>query len=236
MTKRILCLFIALASIGIVWAQVPVQQGQQPTADLPKFNLDFPGGPPQMLVQLINQELKKSPVNVIIPEEAKKVVIPPMKLKDVTVQQVFQALMGQSRRGEDRTVYSGDGRILRQEYSTSYFFQAVSPITTNTIWTLKVSEPPPKVEEPKVCRFYQLSPFLDQGLSVNDITTAIKAGYKMLGESNAPDLNFHEETRLLIAVGPESKLKLIDQVLTQLPKPKTEPSKTDPQKAEKPKA
>jgi hypothetical protein len=53
---------------------------------------------------------------------------------------------------------------------------------------------------------------------VDDITTAVRTGWNMLGETNAPELNFHEDTKLLIAVGPLDKLQLIDEVLSELKK------------------
>jgi hypothetical protein len=50
------------------------------------------------------------------------------------------------------------------------------------------------------------------------VTTAVQAGWKMLGEKETPQLNFHEETKLLIAVGEPTKLELIDSVLAELGK------------------
>jgi hypothetical protein len=52
--------------------------------------------------------------------------------------------------------------------------------------------------------------------TVEDITTAIQTGWKMLGETNMPNVSFHKDTKLLIAFGEEEKLKLIDDVLSQL--------------------
>jgi len=66
--------------------------------DLPRFDLNFPGGNPEALIEHINEKLGNSPVNTIIPSEFKDVQIPPMKLKNVTVQQVFDALCRASQR------------------------------------------------------------------------------------------------------------------------------------------
>ena len=38
----------------------------------------------------------------------------------------------------------------------------------------------------------------------------------MLGETNLPELNYHEDTKLLIAVGEMSKLAVIDAALQEL--------------------
>jgi hypothetical protein len=69
---------------------------------------------------------------------------------------------------------------------------------------------------PKVCRFYPLTSYLERGLTVDDITTAIQTGWKMLGDKDAPTINFHKDTKLLIAVGDPAKLETIDSVLQAL--------------------
>ena len=38
----------------------------------------------------------------------------------------------------------------------------------------------------------------------------------MLGQTESPELNYHEDTKLLIAVGREQMLDIIDAVLAQL--------------------
>lgn len=244
--------YLLITSLSILfvttYSQIPGQPGPivgfpggtvPANLDLPKFDLDFQGGTPTLLIVHINEALRKQQqnVNVIIPTEYDSVGIPPMKLKSVNVQQVFEALTRTSQKRVTVATgvvdYGAAGiptrRTSYSEQFSSYSFQAVPPISTNSIWYFVVTEPS-KIEEVKTCQFYQLGPYLQQGLNVNDITTAIKAGYKMLGESAAPELNFHEETSLLIAVGPESKLKLIDQVLSQLSKAKP----AGPEKSEKP--
>ena len=68
-----------------------------------------------------------------------------------------------------------------------------------------------------MARFYSLKRYLTD-YKVDDITTAILAGWKMLDESAIPKMNFHEETKMLIAVGLTSQLALIDSVLAELDK------------------
>jgi len=57
---------------------------------------------------------------------------------------------------------------------------------------------------------------LERGTTVDDITTAIQTGWKMLGDEEAPTINFHKDTKLLIAVGEPNKLETIDAVLNAL--------------------
>src|SRR5262249_45194080 len=67
-----------------------------------------------------------------------------------------------------------------------------------------------------ICRFYQLGPYLDVGYKVEDITTAMETGWKMLGEKEPPKMSYHKDTKLLIVVGEEGKMAMIDDVLHSL--------------------
>jgi hypothetical protein len=206
------------------FAPAPGAASNQVNLDLPRFDLDFPGGNPESLILEINERLRGSPVNVIIPSEYNDVQIPPMKLKNVTVQQVFDALGRASQRMVPNPTMSPYAQGS-QAFTSYYTFQANPPIQTNSVWYF-VYLRPPQSEPQKICRFYQLASYLQQGLNINDITTAIKAGYKMLDEP-APELNFHNETQILIACGSPSKMRMIDEVLSALPRAK-EPANAGP--------
>src|SRR5436309_2083882 len=60
-------------------------------ASFTRFNLDFPGGTPEQLVRAIEKASGK-PVNVVIPAEYADVKLPPVRMKEATVPQLFQAL------------------------------------------------------------------------------------------------------------------------------------------------
>jgi hypothetical protein len=76
---------------------------------------------------------------------------------------------------------------------------------------------PPLVSSGKVCRFFSLAPYLEHGFTVDDITTAIQTGWKMAKDSSPPELNYHKETKLLMAFGHPDELKTIGDVLRTLP-------------------
>ena len=71
----------------------------------------------------------------------------------------------------------------------------------------------PQEIQNKNCCFYPLAPYLERGYTVDDITTAIRTGWKMSGDKETPTISFHKETKLLIAVGEPDKLEVIDNVL-----------------------
>ena len=171
--------------------------------DSPKFNLNFAGGSPKALVAAIEKASGK-PLNAIVPNEYDVIQLPPMKLNGVTASAVFQALSLASARNVP----------LPGGYSTaSYFFQTRGE-GENAVWYFTAPLP----QEPvKYCRFYQLADFLDT-YKIEDITTAIKTGWQLIGVKSAPELKFHPETKLLIAVGSTDELQTIESVLQELRK------------------
>ena len=180
--------------------------GNTDAAPLVKFNLDFPGGTPRELVAAI-AKASGHPLNAIVPSDYADWPLPALKMESVNVAQLFKALELASHKQE---------RIGNTPYSSSYGFRTESNPSANSIWSFNVSKP---LINEKVCRFYSLAPYLDRGLSVDDITTAIETGWKMMGDTSPPTISFHKDTKLLIAVGEESKLETIDAALQALERP-----------------
>ena len=206
----LLLLGISLLSLHPAQAQdsnpkiVPVIQE---TNSLPRFDLDFAGGTPGDLVRVIEQASRK-PLNAIIPDDCANVKIPRISVKNVTVAQLFEAVTSASK--DTRRFASGNSALI-----SAYGFRTESRPDENSIWYFywdKLVDSTP----PVVCRFYQLSPYLEAGYKVEDITTAIETAWKMLGITRQPEIKYHKDTKLLIAVGGEDKLLMIDEALRQL--------------------
>jgi hypothetical protein len=193
---------------------------------LTKFNLDFPGGTPKELVAAVEKAMGR-PLNAIVPETLSHTMLPALKMRNVDVSQLFQALAAASQKNE--AVETGFGGLrgagAYQIVNTGYGFRPGSEgrPTDDTIWYFYVEKPalPPISSSARVCRFYSLAPYVDRGLSVDDITTAIETGWKMLGDEGAslPVIKYHKDTKLLIAVGEPSKLETIDAALKALEPP-----------------
>jgi hypothetical protein len=253
MKRIVFALMVALFCAQLAFAQNPPNRPGTPAPsvfqntapDLPRFDLDFPGGTPQQLIDAIKEQI--GTINAIIPTEHKDVRIPPLKMRQVNVAQLFEALSMSSQRtlayqtGFVDLPGSADGkpqrRVQIQQRVVNYGFQNRGPMTPEAVWYFYNQDVPENVVTQKACRFYQLEPYL-QKYKVDDITTAIQAGWKMLGQTDLPQLNYHEDTKLLIAVGRESMLDIIDSVLAQLTtgvgavpgrrKPVAEPEKKQP--------
>jgi hypothetical protein len=191
---------------------------------LTRFNLDFPGGKPKELVAAIQKATGK-PLNAIVPDELADVKLPPLKMTGINMADLFSALIRASSKTvpyTTSTFYSGTGRpnYSYQAFQTSYGFKTEGPPSDDAIWYFFESKPalPPDAVTPpgRTARFYLLTPYLERGMTVDDITTAIQTGWKMLGEKETPTISFHKETKLLIAVGDATKLDTIDAVLRAL--------------------
>jgi len=202
--------------------QAIVNRANSPEAPaLTKFDLVFPGGPPTQLVKAIEKAMGK-PLNAIISDEDANAQLPPLKMNHVDVAQLFQALEAASRKAVS-VVNSSYGYGMAGSYSqqwTGYSFQTTSqPVSDDSIWYFHVEKLslPPVISSQKVCRFYSLAPYLNRGFTVDDITTAIQTGWKMAGVAPPPELNYHKETKLLIAFGEPYELQTIQNVLDTLP-------------------
>jgi hypothetical protein len=188
---------------------------QDPAPVLTKFNLDFPGGTPAELVKAIEKAMGK-PLNAIIPTEDADIPLPSLKMNDVVTPQLFTALEAASR----KTVEIQNFPNSYTQYNLDYGFRtADGPISDTSIWYFHAEKPnlPPVISTEKVCRFYPLEVFLNRGFTVDDITTAIQTGWKMAGATPPPELNYHKETKLLIAFGEPRELDTISSVLQSLP-------------------
>ena len=221
---------------------VPVARLSAPASEqnLTKFDLDFPGGTPKDLLAAI-QEAMRRPLNAIVPDEFTAERLPGLKMKNVNVPQLFEALGLASHKTElAPNAFRGPspfpGGFGNQVVSTTYGFRTQGPPTDDSIWYFYVERPvlsPPPPPQ-KICRFYSLAPYVDRGATVDDITTAIETGWQMLGDSSPAAIRFHKDTKLLIAVGEPSKLEIIDAVLKAMDVTKTKPAASAPASATKP--
>ena len=200
----------------------PSSEAESP--DLKRFNLDFPGGTPGALVAAISKAIGKN-LNVIIPASHADTKLMAFKVEAVTVPQLFAAIQSASRREIPR-VTSQPGRQKTVAFKTvgvSFGIAGAVTISNDTVWSFTSTEPTAEdiatlsaSEKPEqVCQYFQLAPYL-QDHTVEDITTAIQTGWKMLKVDPVPQLSFHQETKLLIAVGSPELVAQIPMVLQQL--------------------
>jgi len=191
--------------------------------ELPKFDLDFPGGPVDGFIMTLQHALKQVDdtffINIIVPAEFERTQLPYLKLRNVDVLQLFKALELASQKMVAYNVgsFSHDGinrQPIQQTGTKRYGFTTTGPITRNSIWHF-FAEEPPRLAPVKMVRYFQLGPYLTQ-FTMDDIGSAIEAGWNILGEKETPKLNFHQDTKLLIAAGSAEHLEMISTMLKEL--------------------
>jgi hypothetical protein len=209
------------------------------TNSLAKFDLDFPGGTPKDLVKAVGKVIGK-PLNAVIPDNWADLKIPAVSVKNVTTAELFGALRLVSKTTRRYSIIDTlSGEQQQMERTSTYGFQTEGVPNENSIWFfIKEGDDsgPYIITGPPVCRFYQLSPYLEAGYKVEDVTTAIETGWKMLGITNTPEISYHKDTKVLIVVGDVDKLKTIDDLLKQLSvgKPKEKSNGKDVNKSKDP--
>lgn len=184
-----------------------------------RFDLNFDGGTPGDLIDAIKRARGKA-VNAVIPEEFATIQLPPLKMNDVTVAALFEALRMASIKvvkhvtGTFRNPTTGDVSEQYSQKETGFGFRTNDrEPTDNSVWFFFSNRDEQVL--PDVLRFYHLENELEK-YKIEDITTSIQTGWKLLGLEKAPTLKFHPETKLLIAVGKEIDLQVINSVLSEL--------------------
>jgi hypothetical protein len=202
----------------------PARPEQSP--ELKHFDLDFSGGTPGALAASISKAAGIH-LNLIIPVDYADTQIMPVKVEGVTVPELFSAIQRASQR-QVPVVTSQSGRLGGGQKSIEYKvvgvnFQTSPQITDESVWAFTTTGTTKAEDEilgaanavQPVCKYFQLAPYLLDH-TVEDITTAIQTGWKLLKVDPMPQLSFHEETKLLIAVGAEPYIEQIPRVLEQL--------------------
>jgi hypothetical protein len=127
----------------------------------------------------------------------------------VDASQLFTAIHFASH----QKTYEANGQYIDRAFG----FRTDGTPTDDSVWYFFTDGPPVFVTlRPVNCQYFLLAPYLDKGLTVDDITTAIQTGWKMMGGSNAAVLSYHKETKLLIAVGDQEHLQVIQGALKAL--------------------
>lgn len=176
-----------------------------PSEAAPVISLDFPGGTLDEFFAALEAACPE-PVNLIRPANV-SVSVPAIRVTGVSLPQVFSAISTAEPRMAFRPeVRKGQG----------------------TVWAVQVA---PSSNAPVIVRTYGVEPLLEK-YNINDLTTAIATAWEMARSSDnaatggarrqwvepgpAPELKFHQETRLLIIRGGMRDLEIAENVIQQL--------------------
>ena len=167
-----------------------------PVPRQPGFNLTFKGGTPHELAQEMKAAAARHftepelvfPINVVVPKDLEDVPVPPLTMQSVNPETVFNTLnlMWQS---EGLHWVSAGGRA----------------------WVLQTAP-----DRRKAQAFFV--GHLLKKYKIEDITTAVKTTWEFVGIEGRkkPELKFHKDTEMLIALADGAQLVTVNEVLSQL--------------------
>src|SRR5205823_9006698 len=154
------------------------------------FDLSFAGGTPQKLVSEMERAggLK---LNALVPPDLADSRMPPMELRSVKVEDVFDSLNMLSRDSMQwiRTGGSGGGKP--------------------NVWVLA------RPRDTRKTQAFYVGHLLKK-FKIDDITTAVQTTWQLGGKDAKSELKYHQDTQLLIALGNPEQLSTAAEVLAQL--------------------
>jgi len=199
----------------------PGQPAANPLAGEPSgpvFSVQFPGGTVEEYVAAVQAAAKGQAVNVLVPEEASRVVLPRISLRDVNVGTALEAIRwafpeGSEHRfgvepfGENRQAYAF--RYQRTRGAASPFppgqpqMQMVGPAATVAVYSLRDLTNPPQTEEGRI-----------EPVSAEILLTAVEAALNLAARGeDGPELRYHEESGLLIVKGQQDQVQTVRMLL-----------------------
>jgi hypothetical protein len=194
------------------FAAAPMQRGMGGPAPGPALitHIWFEGGSAKdFAAQLKKNAHIAQSLNIMISPQAEDLQIPAFELNNVTLPDLFQALNNLS---EDKTAQwqlTGSTEpiwVLSTTARENTFAQRLAEV--------QAAAPPPKAE-PKVSLILPVGQYLSK-YKLEDITTAVRTAWGMLGDETGAEMKYHKDTDLLIAVGTRNQLSVLQQVLGSL--------------------
>lgn len=204
--QRIPLFWILTAAVVMVLPCSPMALAQSDRApsegsgDAPRvFNLDFPGGSLDAFLSAVRDAHPQA--NIVAPPDAAAFPIPPMKLRNITLQAAMQLIEGSAELPtgqEARLAVKGFPVLgswdpaIRVQYDVSR--QSRWGELKSSVWSLAEN--------------------LMRGRASEDVLGAVQVALATFPVEST--IRFHEPTSLLIVRGTEAQLELVDKTLGQL--------------------
>ena len=188
MMKTMIAVCLAVACLAPLKSRAAEDKPAAPTNAVsasPAFDLKFPGGTLTSLLGMIERQSGQKP-NVVCAADVGGLALPPLDLRSVKMENVFEAL---------RVVVGDDEPLVFGRMGNIYAIERRPAATAS--------------------RVYYVGNLLKK-FKVQDITTAIQFAWKMSDSRVTPQLKFHEETQLLIVKADGMQLATIKNVLQEL--------------------
>lgn len=164
-------------------------------------------------------------INFIVPVSGRDEPVPKLRLRNVTLGDILKVIELAS---EGRIRASMPGETHGSE-ATGLASSSASDRLGDNIVAFRIGSVPgtaAALPSAAVCRVFSLAPYLagrsekEAQRAAKELYAAIDVAWDMLRKQDRdvqlPNLTYHEGTRLLIAVGREKDLLVIDQIVRQL--------------------
>lgn len=194
----------------------------EPAPEAKLYSFEFPGGKAADFVEYLSS-VAPNPPNIMISPAMQEAEVPPFKLKNVSFEDLFQALNSMNTQGAGGFwQMSGSSKpiwVLNPGAGGSGGMLPVRMPASPPIYGVSgVQAAAPK--EPKRTMIFSVGPYLGD-YDIADITTAIETAWEMSGYPTQAQLKFHKDTNLLIAYGTGDQITVIEQVLMALERGRT---------------
>lgn len=194
MKKQVFSIFIVSLGTLSVSAQpkrpLPVRpKTTQTNPDL--YDVVFPGGTLESLIQMIFEQNQR-PANVVLEENVKGVIVPPLQLQGVRMASLAETL--DYSMGSQLDYRKADNLIA------FYHRRVDAYVSIYNIQHLIEQEDP------------------SLAYSLNDVTTAIQTAWQMYDYKQDPQMKVHEATFLIIVQATKGEHQIVHDVLSRLTK------------------
>ncbi len=169
------------------------------------IDLDFAGGTATSYLDAVRQATGGK-INIVAMPHVEEIIVPAMKLREVSVFAAISLLDGESLQAADRLVRldvqpvgpaGGDLTPLFKVAAIVEETREFSPSLRSNIWSV--------------------ADMVAGGMTPENITTAVSAALELIGpESAKAQVRFHKETSLLLARAEVEQIEIIDNVIDEL--------------------
>lgn len=174
--------------------------GQAPSHDV-LIDVQFDGGTASQYVATIRKAARG--VNVIVASEAARVSMPPVTLKNVSIEVALRLLDGKGNETPEHFVQL-------KMVSLPIFAQNEQPT-----FEVKANVHRSRQRVPGAY-VWTISDLLDNDLPSTAVLSAVEMALEVVGSRTTLDVRFHEDTGLLIAMGDVGQMETIEGVLDRL--------------------
>jgi len=174
--------------------------GQAPSRDA-LIDVRFPGGTASQYIDTIRAAA--GDMNVVVTLDVVKVSMPPITLKNVSVDVAMRLLDGKTSESPEQIVRLElvDLPVYAQDEQPTYEVRAVVRLLLNRVRGAYV---------------WTVSDLLANDIPSTAVLSAVEMALDVVGSETTLDVRFHEDTGLLIAMGDIGQMETIEGVLDRL--------------------